>query len=237
MIEQATLTNVESMEIGTQDEKEQANTLHKNGYTVESATKQEDIYEGIDRFLKMADGTREPLQIKGRDPNPEKAHIFKDLGSDEYEPYCGLDHPDTVVGRDGRSKYKWFTCRIADSMYLVSGTAHKALIADVLAEFRTSKNRTEIDSRLATWINTLQRNSNGKIDWQPNTKLFDELKQFTFKSQQHPGDNGKKIEVKCIQEKRKTDWQKNRPKLLVYVPPSCFNAKQAKLFKIVKIDD
>jgi hypothetical protein len=225
-MEQAKLTNDQSIEIGQTDEAQQIRTLRANGFVIESATKSEDINEKIDCFLVLKNGTREAIQIKGRDRNPDKANIYVDLLSDVYEPYCGLGHPDTKIGRDEFSAYKWYTCRIKEEMVLVSGAAHKDIIKTVLAEWEESENRKQIDRRLSEWVTTLHRVGN-KVDWEPNFELFREFRQWTFESESYPG-----VQIKCTQDKRRTGWQKNRPKLLVFVPISSFQPKHVRRFKL-----
>ena len=215
--------------IGLADEVRQAETLRANGFVIEEVTHKQDTEDKIDRFLVIPDGTRESLQIKGRDPNKKKTAIYKDILVCTYEPFCGVDNEFTEIGRDIVSKYQWFTCRILDQLYLISGRAQKALLNEVLDSWMESEVRTRLEQQLGEWLDkNLLWTMKGKPDWkrmrddEETEEFFRDLPLFTYSI----GES--EIKVQCTRDKNN-----RRPKVLTFIPPTIYTPKQARKYTMI----
>lgn len=221
----ANLTYDERMKYGKADELEQVECLRRNGHEIEEVSSYADMIEKIDRY-EIVDGQKIPVQIKCRDRNSEMSEVYTDILIDYYEPYGGLGHSDTRIGRDQKSSYQKFTVRIKDSLYLVDGETQKLVVANVMDEWASCYERERVDDYLARWIKTLSRDEEGIPIWK-KASIFERFS--TMRSQRYTiTDNGKRIEVKCTQDRRN-----KRPKLLIFIPPAIYTMQQVRKYTMV----
>ena len=216
----ANLSYDERMVYGKADEVRQVKFLIAQGFQIKEVAPHTDMIDKIDRYIMM-DGRWETLQIKGRDTDPSVEEQYKDILVDMYEPYCGLDHEDTRVGRDQVSQYDWFTCRIGTKLYLINGAAQKRVAAAVMVEWSEwDEVSSKIDLYLRKWVETLERDSNNVPRWKKAYSIFRRLN--VMRIIEFSG-----VEVRCTQDRRN-----NRPKLLIFIPPTLYTADEAKTYEM-----
>ena len=82
----------------------------KYGFKIETAELKVDRDEKIDCFI-IENETKKACQVKTR-----MGYSGKDLLVDVFEPFFGLDNPNTKIGRDHAGNYDYYVVLINDKL-------------------------------------------------------------------------------------------------------------------------
>lgn len=206
------------VEQGKAQEVIQVQVLTRHGFTVVESTSDDDMFLKIDRWIVTETGERKSLQIKSRN-----SAVGKDFLLDGFEPYLGLDHADTKLGRDNGDvcKADYVTERIGNVMYLVDGVAYRMVEAELLSEWKSFDRRAGIDTILSQWYEQLGKRYDGSTYF-TSENWFNHSTLPAMRSQKFPG-----AMVRVIQDRRNS-----RPKLLMFIPPATFEASTIRRFEV-----
>lgn len=129
---------------GKSEEAKCLECLRNYGWVLENANSKEDRFEKTDAFwIDPETKERHRIAVKVRDTKNDILVAVRD-------PWFGLDHPNTVMGRDVKYEYKYYITRSVDKtkLRIASGKRIHQIIDEMMKEAEESNWKFPLNSNL-----------------------------------------------------------------------------------------
>lgn len=120
----------ERLRIGKQGEAQMLKNLQAKGYFIKPATLDQDKHDKIDGWLSNDGQNFIPFQSKYRETGT-------DIGMDVFEPFFGVDNPNTRQGRDYRGKAQLYVTQVHDQLYVMARIGLHRIVTETISEWRS----------------------------------------------------------------------------------------------------